>query len=152
MDVVNLRAANLPDHFIRHRAFLGELTRQDAIIADFAFTLVPRGPHHVRLRSRNFPTRYLRHRDFRIRLEEPAGPGDELFLADSTFRVVPGLADPAGMSLQSLNFPDRFLRHRDFHLVLEPRDSPNLAADATWFRQPAAVLIDEGPVLVPVDD
>lgn len=151
MDVVNLRAFNVPEHFIRHRDFLGELTRQDGVIDDFAFALVPRGPQHVRLRSRNFPTRFLRHRDFRIHLDEPAGPGDGLFLADSTFRVVPGLADPAGLSLQSLNFPDHYLRHRDFHLVLEQRDTAGLAADATWFRQPAAVLIDDGPELIPAD-
>ncbi|HEV7655127.1 MAG TPA: AbfB domain-containing protein [Mycobacteriales bacterium] len=151
MDFVNLRASNVRDHFIRHRAFLGELTRQDAVVGDFAFGVVPRGPDHIRLRSRNFPARYLRHRDFRIHLEEPAGPGDGLFLADSTFRVVPGLADPNGLSLRSLNFPDRFLRHRDFHLFLEPLDSPNLAADATFVRQPAAVLIDDGPALIPAD-
>lgn len=102
MDVVNLRATNVPGHSIRHRAFLGELTPQDEIIGDFAFTLVRRGSEHVRLRSRNFAT--------------------------------------------------RFLRHRDFHLVLEPQDSPDLAANATWFRQPAAVLIDDGPGLVPVHD
>jgi hypothetical protein len=43
----------------------------------------------------------LRHRDFRIRLEGPAGPNDQLFLRDSTF-----------------------------------------ALDATFVKQPDAVLID----------
>jgi hypothetical protein len=96
----------------------------------------------VRLRSRNFPTRFVRHRDFRVHLEGPGDPNPQLFVKDSTFRILSGLADPNGISLESVNVPGHFIRHRDFHLFLEPRESPNLAADATFFQENAAVRID----------
>jgi Alpha-L-arabinofuranosidase B (ABFB) domain len=101
MSFFEFRAINFPDHFIRHRNFLGELTRKDDLAGDFQFALVRRGDGLVSFRSKNFPNLFLRHRDFRIRLEGPAGPNDQLFLRDSTF-----------------------------------------ALDATFVKQPAAVLID----------
>ncbi|GAA3711297.1 hypothetical protein GCM10022204_32590 [Microlunatus aurantiacus] len=155
MSTVNLESLNFPGHFIRHAAFLGELTRRGGPVNDFAFTLRSRGPGQVAIRSLNFPDRFLRHRDFRIHLEGPAGPGDDLWTQDSTFFFEQGLADRAGVSFRSVNFPDRYLRHRDFHLVLEPPASADDALfrqDATFFRRPAAVLIDDGTELNPVDD
>ena len=68
-------------------------------------------------------------------------PADALFRADATYFQEPGLADPSGLSFRSVNYPDRYIRHRDFHLYVEPRDSPNLARDAT-FR--LSVTIDPG--------
>lgn len=145
MDIFEFRALTHPDHFIRHRSFLGELTTRSGPPEDFKFALVRRGDGgKVALRSVNFPQRCLRHANFRISLDAPGGPGDQLFLHDSTFVMVRGLADENGVSFRSLNFPDRFLRHRDFSLFLEPEDSPNLALDATFFRQRPAVIIDEG--------
>jgi hypothetical protein len=154
MASVQFEANNPRNHFIRHRAFLGELTRMDKIKDDFNFRIVPRGDGRVSLRSVNFPKRLLRHRDFRIRLEEPAGSGDRLFALDSTFFREPGLADPdnpRAVSFRSVNFPDRYLRHRDFSLFLEPRDSPNLAADATFLQENTPVIFDEGSEGVPAD-
>ncbi len=66
--------------------------------------------------------------------------------------MVPALADPAGVSFESVNLPRHFLRHRDFHLSLEHESSPNLAADATFFREAVAVPIDHGTALTPVDE
>jgi len=153
MDVVEFRAVNQRDHFIRHRNSLGELTRKEGPRDDFHFTVVPRGqPRLVSLRSKNFPKLFLRHRDFRIRLEGPNGPNDQLFAKDSSFFMVPGLSDPNAISLQSFNFRDRFLRHRDFHLFLEPADSDLARRDATFVKQMASVVIDHGPELVPADD
>jgi hypothetical protein len=128
------RSHNYPDRFIRHRNFLGELTPEDQVPDDFKFRLVSRGDGLVALRSVNFPDRYLRHQSFEIKLHGPNGPDDELWWKDSTFRMVPGLADPSGVSLQSLNYPDRYLRHRNFKLYLEPADSPLARADATFHR------------------
>jgi hypothetical protein len=153
MDVVEFRSINVADHFIRHSNFLGELTRKGGPPDDFRFAVVPRGQQHrVALRSKNFPKRFLRHRDFRIHLESPNGTNDQLFAADSTFIMIPGLADPTAVSLQSVNFPDRFLRHRDFHLFLEPADSDLARRDATFFQARPAVTIDSGTALVPADD
>ena len=145
------RSFNIPRHFIRHRNFLGELTRREGPRQDFAFRVVDRGGDIVSLGSANFPKRFLRHRDFRIRLEEPRNSADQLFRQDSRWHMVPGLADPNGVSFESLNFPGHYLRHRDFHLFLDPESTPNLAADATFFKEPAAVPIDQGTELNPVD-
>lgn len=143
MDVFQFQSFNFPDHYIRHQNFQGELTRE--VVGqqqDFSFELVDRGrdQHGARLgslRSVNFPTLYLRHRDFRLRLEGPSGPEDQLFREDSTFYIEPGLAnpaDPGGISFRSVNYQDRYIRHRDFHLWVEPRDSANLAPDATFVK------------------
>ena len=85
MSTVNLESRNIPDHFVRHRNFAGELTPRDGLVNDFAFVLVGRGTGHVGIRSVNFPDRYLRHRDFRIWLEGPSSPEDQLWRQDSTF-------------------------------------------------------------------
>ena len=152
MDFVQFRSFNFPRHYIRHRNFLGELTRKQGPADDFSFALIRRGQQgEVALRSKNFP-KFLRHRDFRVRLEGPSGSSDQLFAKDSTFFLVPGLADPNGVSFESLNFPGRFIRHRNFQLFVEPEDSANLAPDATFFKEFAPVPIDPGTVLVPADN
>jgi hypothetical protein len=143
MDFFEFQSITHRDHFIRHRNFLGELTRKEGPADDFRFALVRRGQQgQVALRSKNFPNLFLRHRDFRVRLEAPNGPNDQLFLKDSTFFLVPGLADASAVSFQSFNFRDRFLRHRNFSLFVEPQDSPNLTRDATFVKQFPSVLID----------
>lgn len=81
----NFESLNFPNHFIRHLNFQGELTTFGGSIQDFAFSLVRRASGQVALRSTNFRDRFLFHRDFRIWLEGPSGPGDQLFRQDSTF-------------------------------------------------------------------
>lgn len=143
MDVFQFQSFNFPDRYIRHQNFLGELTPE--VVGqnrDYLFQLVDRGHDQhgaklVSLRSVNFPDRYLRHRDFRLGLEGPSSSEDQLFRQDSTFYLEPGLAnptDPNGISFRSINFPDRYIRHRDFHLWVEPKDSANLALDATFTK------------------
>ena len=153
MDFVEFRSFNNRQHFIRHRNFLGELTMKEGPAEDFLFALVRRGQQgRVALRSKNFPTLFLRHRDFRVRLEGPSGSNDQLFANDATFFLVPGLADPNGISFESLNFRGRYIRHRNFQLFVEPEDSANLAPDATFFKEFAPVPIDPGTILVPADN
>lgn len=98
----------------------------------------------------------LRHQDFRIKLLEfnpglippdprPETPEEKLLREDSTFKVVRGLADPAGVSFESVNFPGRFIRHRDFHLFLEPADSDLARRDATFIVVPPFIPDPPGP-------
>jgi hypothetical protein len=48
--------------------------------------------------------------------------------------MVPGLADPKGISFQSYNYPDRYLRHTGFGFVLHPRaGDPTYINDATFY-------------------
>ena len=161
MTTFNFEANNPRGFFIRHRNFLGELTKLDeGPIDDFGFMLEQRDPTRrnlVSFSSVNFPGKYLRHSNFRIRLDDiPPVTGNHatlfLFLQDSSFFQVPGLANPKGFSFQSINYPDRFLRHRDFDLFVEPANSPNLAADATFLMEPASVPIDPGTALNPVNE
>jgi hypothetical protein len=141
-----LQSHNFRNSYIRHRDFLGELTtlRTDLDKQDSLFTIVAssRGQKQVVLRSVNNPKLYLRHQDFRIKLQEPAGPNDQAFWNDATFFQEPGLADSTGVSFRSSNFPDRYIRHRDFHLFVEPVDSPQSQADATFHKTLPSVRID----------
>jgi hypothetical protein len=49
--------------------------------------------------------------------------------------MVPGLADPAGVSFQSVNFPTRYLRHFNYALRTDVNDGTAVfRADATFYR------------------
>jgi hypothetical protein len=151
----SFQAVNVPGHFIRHRDFLGEIsaiseTSPELDRKDATFSLLdnPAGnPPAVQLEATNVFAHVLRHQNFRVKLHEynpplipPGGhetPELELLRKDSTFHLVPGLADPNGVSFRSLNFPDRFLRHRDFHLLVEriTNDDDLGRHDATFIKR-----------------
>jgi hypothetical protein len=88
-------------------------------------------PNWVRLKSSNLPDRYVRHADRVARLD--AYPFDPY--QDQLWRMVPGLADAAGVSFESVNYPGNFLRHSDYQIRLDPNDDSVLfRADATFYR------------------
>ena len=85
----------------------------------------------VRLKSYNHPDRFVRHYDFRARVEANVRP-----LADSQFRLVPGLAGAGTVSLESTNYPGYHLRHRDHQLYVERGDGSALfRGDASFTRR-----------------
>jgi hypothetical protein len=88
-------------------------------------------PDWVRLKSSNYPDRYVRHADNIGRIDPyPMEP-----YQDQMWRMVSGLADPAGVSFQSVNYPDRYLRHSDYQVRLDANDGTALfRADATFYR------------------
>ena len=88
-------------------------------------------PQWNRLKSYNFPGHYVRHANNIARLDPyPMDP-----TADQQWRMVPGLADPAGVSFQSVNLPTRYLRHFSFALRLDVNDNTaTFRADATFYR------------------
>ncbi|HLU30008.1 MAG TPA: glycoside hydrolase family 43 protein [Glycomyces sp.] len=94
-------------------------------------------PEWNRLKSYNFPDRYVRHSGDLARIDPfPMEPP-----ADQQWRLVPGLADAAGVSFESVNRPGRYLRHSGYALRLDPDDGSSLfRADATFHR--AAGLAD----------
>ncbi|MCF4122506.1 glycoside hydrolase family 43 protein [Antribacter sp. KLBMP9083] len=94
-------------------------------------------PEWNRLKSYNFPGRYVRHAGNVARIDPfPMDP-----TADQQWRIVPGLADPAGVSFESVNFPGRYLRHYAYNLRLDPNDGTSaFRADATFY--PTAGLAD----------
>ncbi|WP_155054212.1 glycoside hydrolase family 43 protein [Streptomyces blattellae] len=88
-------------------------------------------PAWNRLKSYNYPARYIRHSGFVGRID--AYPFDPY--PDSQWRLVPGLADSAGVSFQSVNYPSRHLRHYSYNLRLDENDGTStFAADATFYR------------------
>jgi hypothetical protein len=90
-------------------------------------------PTWNRLKSNNLPDDFVRHANNVGRIDPyPFDP-----YADSQWRLVPGLADPAGVSFQSVNFPDRYLRHFNFAMALAVNDgTATFRADATFYRTP----------------
>lgn len=81
-----------------------------------------------RFLSSNIADHYIRHRDGAGRIDSNVVP-----LADSVWRMVPGLADPLAVSFESTNYPGQYLRHRDGGLYKDAGDGSALfAADATW--------------------
>jgi GH43 family beta-xylosidase len=92
---------------------------------------IPDGAHPVRLRSHNFPDRYIRHWEFRARLE-----ANVTALADSQFRIVPGLAGGGSVSLESTNYPGYYLRHRNNEAWVDRSDGTALFnSDASFHRR-----------------
>ncbi|MFV2109890.1 AbfB domain-containing protein [Micromonospora sp. LOL_015] len=96
------------------------------------------GHHPAGPAAHDQPDRYLRQWEYRVRLEANVAN-----LADSQFRVVPGLANSAGISLESTNFPGYYLRHRNHQIWVEANDGSNLfRQDATFMAR--AGLADAG--------
>ncbi|MEU8234143.1 family 43 glycosylhydrolase [Actinoplanes sp. NPDC048967] len=93
---------------------------------------VPDGATPVRLKSANYPDRFVRHWEYRARTEAAVKP-----LADSQFRLVPGLAGGGTVSLESTNFPGYYLRHSNFEGWVR-RDDGTAAfrSDASFNRRP----------------
>ncbi|MFI0437288.1 AbfB domain-containing protein, partial [Streptomyces eurythermus] len=73
------------------------------------------------------------HADYTARIDTyPFDP-----YTDSQWKLVPGLADPSGVSFQSVSHPTRYLRHYDHQLRLDVDDgSSAFAQDATFHRVP----------------
>ncbi len=88
-------------------------------------------PNWVRLKSSNFPDRFVRHANNVGRIDPyPFDP-----YPDQLWRMVPGLADAAGVSFQSVNFPTRYLRHFSYAMRLDVNDNTaTFRADATFYR------------------
>ena len=88
-------------------------------------------PNWTRLKSSNFPDRYVRHANYLGRIDPyPFDP-----YQDQMWRMVPGLADSAGVSFQAVNFPTRYLRHSSNVIRLDVNDNTaTFRADATFYR------------------
>lgn len=87
-------------------------------------------PSWNRLKSYNYPSRYVRHQNNVGRIDTyPFDP-----YQDQQWKMVPGLADAAGVSFQSVNFPAMYLRQSNFAMVLNTNDnSTTFKADATFY-------------------
>ena len=138
LDVVtSFESVNFPNHFVRHRFSLGELTRinvdldrQDASFIVRRSLTGQQGA--VSFESVNYPGYFLRHQSFRILLHK--NDRSDLFRRDASFVVRSGLADAWSASFESVNMPGHFLRHRDFHLWVERSDNSDVFRRDASFR------------------
>jgi hypothetical protein len=136
-------SVNVPDHYLRHRHALGELTPLTSALdfADATFHLRPAlngTPGAVSFESVNFQGQYLRHQDYRIKLSADDGVTRELFQQDASFTVRSALSGTAGaVSFESVNFPGHYIRHQNFELWLANKDAGNtsLFPQDVSFRQ-----------------
>lgn len=88
----------------------------------------------VKLESWNYLQHFIRHRDSETFID-PFDDSD-LYDLDSSFRPVPGLADPAGIAFESVNYPGHYLRHQDYRWILSRYDgSSGFDADATFYTR-----------------
>lgn len=88
-------------------------------------------PSWVRLKSSNYPDRFVRHANHVGRIDPyPFDP-----YQDQLWRMVPGLADSAGVSFESMNYPGQYLRHYNYEARLDASDgTATFRADATFYR------------------
>jgi hypothetical protein len=132
--IVRLQSLNFPGLFIRHRNFLGELTRINSNLdrQDASFRIVPglANSNLISFESVNYPGYYLRHQGFRIKLARREN--NDLFRKDATFKRVPGLANRSMVSFESYNYPGHYIRHRNYHLYLERGNTNLFRQDATF--------------------
>jgi hypothetical protein len=151
---ITLESFNHIGDFVRHRAFLGELTAinlSDLVDRQDATFIVQPGLNGARrqnpthpyltdvagsLESVNFPGWFLRHQNFRLKLM--AKEDTPLFRDDASFYPVDPLARRGySLSFEATKFTGTFIRHRDFHLWLDLNDNSDLfAQDATFFVVP----------------
>jgi hypothetical protein len=129
-----LQSYAYPDLFIRHRRYLGELTKLYSTIEkqSATFMILPglADSTVVSFEAINYPGYYLRAEDARIKLQKLTDDKD--FGKDATFRMVPGLADKTWTSFESFSKPGNFMRQRDLHLYLEKGDDEQFRKDATF--------------------
>ena len=138
--LVTLVSHNYPNHAIRHRNFLAEISELHSQLdkQDATFKVV-RGlsdPSAISFESVNYPGYYLRHQNFQIKLHKNDGSG--LFLADATFRKVSGLTDGSKYSFESINYPNHYIRHKNFRLYIEQGSGNLYSNDCTFSMGPPA--------------
>jgi hypothetical protein len=138
--VVSFESKNYPGRYIRHRAWLGEITPLWSDLDRHDATFIVRGgltgaAGTVSFESANYPGHYLRHQGWRIKLAAP--DGSQLFRQDATFTARERPYDE--WRFESVNYPGHFIRHSAFQLWLNRSDGSVLFdRDSTWHRKPAA--------------
>mgnify|MGYP000866029714 FL=1 len=139
---VRLQSYNYPNRYVRHADFDARIDENVTPEEDSQWKLVPglanSSEGYVSIQSVNNPGYYLRHWDYDFRLDK--NDGTAIFAEDATFKLVPGLADPSGVSFQSYNYPDRYIRHYGFLLKLEKISTDLDRQDATFI-----IISDDTP-------
>jgi alpha-L-arabinofuranosidase B-like protein/LGFP repeat-containing protein len=135
MDLFEFQSVNFPDRSIRHRNYLGELSRpgKGESPNDVLFRIVDGPEGHPRLESTNFPGYFLRHKNYRIVLDRDSAT--KAFQEDSSFYIDGNRWGLPGIILRTLNLNGEYVvRHRNFELWVDRYNSPNIGPDASFLK------------------
>lgn len=90
-------------------------------------------PTWNRLKCYNFAFNWVRHQNYNVvTTEEPFDP-----YMDSHWKIVPGLADPNGVSFEARTMPGYYMRHSNSVITTARNDgSDTFKADATFYIVP----------------
>ena len=141
---VALRSANYRDRYIRHRRFMGEISKIVSALdkKDSSFKIV-RGlaGKGISFESVNYPGYFLRHQGFALKLHKKEG--SDLYKKDASFMVKRGLSG-RGYSLESINYPGYYIRHCSFQLFIDDNKGRNkkCAADDRTFRGDVSFAVE----------
>ncbi len=120
----SFQSHNYPDHYLRHRNGVLELTKISSELdkKDATFKVVKGlwGEGTISLESVNFPGHYLRHQNFVLKLHK-ATP-DDLFKKDASFKTWQSVIDENQISFESINYPGYYIRHQNFKVYLQKQD------------------------------
>jgi beta-glucanase (GH16 family) len=154
---VSLESLNFPGRYLRHYAAelwlaqkVGGSLPSDSATGfnpDASWTIaapfwkngvaLPQGPRMLQVTTPGFTNRFLRHQASLAYTEVVDGGSTDTLKADATFKIVPGLADPACNSFEASNLPGQYLRHSGFRVRIDPSDnSDGFRKDATFCTQP----------------
>ena len=131
-----LEAVNFPGWFLRRVSGFADMVQNSTPLSDeqSRLQIVPAlngAENAVSIAFIGADNHYLRHAGWRITID--ANDGTDLFAADATFYIRPGLAGDGTVSFESANFPGHFIRHRNAQLWIDASDGSDLfALDASW--------------------
>lgn len=97
----------------------------------------------ISLRALDLATSFFRHSGSRLHMHpypfDASYMPTNLYLADATYCIEPGVADPEGVSFRSINYPQRLIHmHPNGEVWTDYiEDTPEFASQSTFYREAA---------------
>ena len=96
------------------------------------FVKIPLSKEYVyRFTSNNYPDYYFRHRNLELWLDK--NETTDLYIKDSSWKIVSGLNGRATVSFESINFPGHYLRHSNFLVGMDKFEDKQLFKEDSSF-------------------
>ncbi len=91
----------------------------------------------ISLRAVDQQRALFRHSGSRLYMHPPSS--EQLYLADATYCIEPGMGDPEGVSFRSINYPQRLIHVRNGSELWTDyiEDTPAFAAESTFYPEAA---------------
>jgi|GEM_PF-1372300 len=112
----------------RVRLLINSTSGSSATIYEFEIYGAGAQAEQARWKSHNYPSRFIANDNGTAKIIENAS------LTSSEWMMVPGLADPAGISFQLKSNSSIYLRHSGFVLYAQTNSGGTFAADATFYK------------------